>query len=263
MIDIQSESGSTPSQGHGQGQVTSTAHLSSAELGQWNTSTRLLATLLNDHMVVATPCVRGRSGLILHGIGAFSEPQSPALWVALSEAGQLRLVDHNIKANTAVFPEDFAPPAVTTTFASPDIRSGVDLAPASIFNHLRPVLNAPPVDDDRWDEICCELTNSAENGHYWNEWYRHRKTLSFKSSRLEWEQALYTGHPLHPVRPLNTYRELGYNPRLRTYAIIYVTDLVFPDASGFQDGRLHAQDSSQGHLFNDETFNQLHLRSWG
>lgn len=201
MIDVQPDAGSMPPPS--QDQVTSTAHLSSAELGQWNTLTRLLASLLNDHMVVATPCIRGRSGLTLHGIHASSEPQSPAIWIALSEAGQLRLVDHNTKNNAAVFPEDFAPPAVATTFGAPETRSDLDLAPARLFNHLRPVLNAPPVDDDRWDEICRELTNSAENGHYWNEWYRHRKPLSFKSSRLEWEQALYTGHPLHPVKLLN------------------------------------------------------------
>lgn len=179
--------------------ANSTAHLSSAELGQWNTSTRLLATLLNDHMVLATPShLRDEPGLILHGERAESEPQCPAIWVGLSKAGHLRLVTNNTKNNAAVFPGDFAPPAVITTFgAAAETGSDLSLNPAHLFNHLRPLL--PPVDDARWDEICRELTNSAENGRYWSEWYTHRKPLSFKSTRLEWEQALYTGHPLHPV----------------------------------------------------------------
>lgn len=180
--------------------ANSTAHLSSAELGQWNTTTRLLATLLNDHMILATPSsVRGTPGLILHGVSAVSEPRSPAVWIALSEAGQVRLVVHNPKNNTAVFPGDFSPPAVLTTYGAPETGSELNLHPASLFNHLRAVLDAPPVDDARWDEICRELTNSAENGRYWSEWYSQRKPLAFESTRLEWEQALYTGHPLHPV----------------------------------------------------------------
>lgn len=197
-MDVQAGAGAMPISA--KGQASSTAHLSSTELGQWNTTTRLLATLLNDHMITATPrSVRDEPGLLLHGTRESSEPQSPAVWVALSEAGQLRLITHNSKNNAAVFPGDFAPPAVITTFGAPETGSDLNLHPASLFNHLRSVLSVPPVDDDRWDEICRELTNSAENGRYWSDWYSHRKALSFKSTRLEWEQALYTGHPLHPV----------------------------------------------------------------
>lgn len=178
--------------------ANSTGHLSSAELGQWNTTTRLLATLMNDHMVVATPSrVRDEAGVKLHSERGDSDPSSPAIWIGLSEAGQLRLVTHNKKNNAAVFPGDFTPPAIMTTFGGVQPGSDLNLHPASLFNHLRPVL--PQVDDDRWDEVCRELTNSAENGRYWSDWYSSRKPLGFKSTRLEWEQALYTGHPLHPV----------------------------------------------------------------
>lgn len=179
--------------------ANSTAHLSSAELGQWNTTTRLLASLLNDHMVVATPSrVRDEPGLTLHGGWRESDPESPAIWIGLSDVGQLRLVTSHINNNAAVFPGDFAPPAVITTLGGPEKRSDLDLHPAHLFNHFRPIL--PPVDDARWDEVCQELTKSAENGRYWSDWYSSRRPLSFKSTRLEWEQALYTGHPLHPVR---------------------------------------------------------------
>lgn len=181
--------------------ASSTAHLSSAELGQWNTTTRLLASLLNDHMISATPSrVRDEPGLTLHGQRDESDPESPAIWIGLSDAGQVRLVTNNIKGNAAVFPGDFAPPALITTFGATGKGSDLNLHPAHLLNHLRPIL--PPVDDARWDEVVRELTNSAENGRYWSDWYSSRNPLSFKSTRLEWEQALYTGHPLHPVSNL-------------------------------------------------------------
>lgn len=153
---------------------------------------------MNDHMVLPTPSsVYNKPGLLLHGHA--TDPQSRAIWVGLSETGQERLVTNNPKQNAAVFPGDFATPAMTTTMEVTEADSKLELHPARLFDHLRSVLMAPPVDDDRWDEVCRELTNSAENGRYWNDWYSQRKPLSLKSSRLEWEQALYTGHPLHPV----------------------------------------------------------------
>lgn len=224
--------------------AASTSHLSSAELGQWNTTTRLLASLLNDHMILATPSqLHGGPGLTLHGKQSEPDLESPAIWIGLSDAGQLRLVTENIKDNAAVFPGDFAPPALITTLGAPEKGSELNLHPAHLFNSLRPVL--PPVDDARWDEVCRELTNSAENGRYWSDWYSSRKPLSFKSTRLEWEQALYTGHPLHPVSKLLVCCETFVSSTISEQYQSTKADRSNTDASQLQNGRMvHAQDPS-------------------
>ena len=101
----------------------------------------------------------------------------------------------------AVFPGDFAPPIEITTFDRAEQDPKMEFAPSQIFRHLRPALNVEPVADELFDRICVELTSSAENGHHWIEWYKKQKPLTFKSSMIEWEQALYSGHPMHPVSP--------------------------------------------------------------
>ena len=186
--------------------------LPAEELAKWNTSVRLLASLLRDHMVVATPSESpfgdGTHGLILHGSHASARtPDSPGVWIGLTQAGLLRLKPKmGLAKPLAAFPDDLAPPTAITTFGAavgqeaPGSRSELQLNPARLLTHLRSILDIRPVHDDIFNEICNELTNSAQNGRYWIEWYKKNgKPLSFKSSMIEWERALYIGHPLHPV----------------------------------------------------------------
>ena len=72
---------------------TSTAHLSSEELGKWQTSTRLLASLLNDYLIEGKPVpshFNGKQmGLLLYGKHeSLKSPSSPALWIGLSGPGK-------------------------------------------------------------------------------------------------------------------------------------------------------------------------------
>jgi len=99
----------------------------------------------------------------------------------------------------AVFPGDFAPTIKITTFDRARQDTKLELAPAQLFRHLRPVLDIDPAADDLFNKICAELTSSAGNGQHWIEWYKKQRRLTFKSSMIEWEQALYSGHPMHPV----------------------------------------------------------------
>jgi len=72
---------------------TSTAHLSSEELGKWQTSTRLLASLLNDNLIegkqASSPSDEKQMGYLLHGKHeSWKSPSSPAVWIGLSRAGK-------------------------------------------------------------------------------------------------------------------------------------------------------------------------------
>ena len=193
--------------------LESSSSFSTEDVAKWNTSVRLLSSLLRDHMVVATPTESplgdGRPGLTIHGrtdAGRASVP--PAVWVGLTKTGVLRLINHKaLTKSYPAFPGDLAPPTVVTTSRAvvskkaPSLQATQELDPARLLRHLRPVLDPQPIDDSDFNEICNELTNSAQNGRYWIEWYKkNSKPLSIKSSMMEWEQALYTGHPLHPVQ---------------------------------------------------------------
>jgi siderophore synthetase component len=119
------------------------------------------------------------------------------VFIGLSSAG-LRLVEPEF-LNWPVFAEDFALPVALTTFEHAEKDTKAELRPSVLFNHLRSALDVDPVEDGLYKEVSDQLTNSAENGRYWIEWYAAREPLSFQSSVIDWEQSLYTGHPLHPV----------------------------------------------------------------
>jgi hypothetical protein len=163
-------------------------------------------------MVIATPSESpfgdNRPGLAIHGQNnADKASVSPAVWVGLTKTGLLRLTDGKALAKPpATFPGDLEPPVIVSTFRAavgqetPSPQTKLEFDPARLLTHLRPVLSPQPDDDNNFNKVCEELTNSTQNGRYWIEWYeQHRKPLSSKSSIIEWEQALYTGHPLHPV----------------------------------------------------------------
>lgn len=185
------------------------AQLSSTDLGSWNTSTRVLASLLSDGLVSATPSQDGTS-LLIHKKQA--TPSSPAVWIGLSRAGQQRLASGTHVHGTplpAVFPGDFAAPVATTAYSDNEDhvknQAEVSYSPAVLLAHLKPVIDNPtPIQEDCFNTICTELANSASNGAHWIDWYRSQKPLELKSSMLKWEQALYTGHPTHPVSGLNS-----------------------------------------------------------
>ncbi|KAL9620605.1 MAG: hypothetical protein Q9160_004859 [Pyrenula sp. 1 TL-2023] len=164
-------------------------------------------------MVVATPSESpfgdSRPGLTIHGrFDALKASVPPAVWVGLTETGVLRLIKDKILTRSyPAFPGDLAPPVVVITTLgatngqeAPSFQATQELDPARLLRHLRPALDPQPIDDSSFNDICNELTNSAQNGRYWLEWYKNSsKPLSIKSSLMEWEQALYTGHPLHPM----------------------------------------------------------------
>lgn len=180
--------------------ASAAGQLTSTDLGSWNTSTRVLASLLSDGLVAATPApasINGEAYLLIHGKQA--TPSTPAVWIGLSRAGQQRLADGGA-ALPAVFPGDFAPPVATTTYGDKGENGVTTYTPAALLSHLRPIIDNPtPIDDGCFKTICSELGNSAANGANWIDWYRTQKVLGLRSSMLEWEQALYTGHPTHPV----------------------------------------------------------------
>lgn len=179
--------------------TVSTAHFNSEELGKWQTSTRLLASLLNDYMLDLQPAPSNsgsnQMGLLLHGKKDCGS--APAVWIGLSRAG-MRLTEPTSR-KPAVFPGDFAPPIAMTNFDYLEQDTKTELSPEILFNHLRSVLKINPVEDKLWNRIASELANSAENGRHWIEWYSKQKPLTFKSSVIDWEQALYSRHPFHPV----------------------------------------------------------------
>lgn len=185
----------------------STAKLSSTDLGSWNTSTRLLASLLSDRLVSATisqsPLDSDKRCLLIHGKS--KTQHSPAVWIGLSKAGQQRLAGTVSQASLpAIFPGDFTPPVATTTCAldGEALIQGANItySPSNLLDHLRSVIDiSSPVDDEYFSTICSELDSSAANGANWIEWYSKQQPLDLKSSMLNWKQVLYTGHPLHPV----------------------------------------------------------------
>lgn len=142
--------------------------LSSTNFGQWQTSTRLLASLINDHMLSVTPsnCPESgisQSGVLLRGkqIGSNDVDTLPSIWIGLSEAG-LRL-NQPMQQVDGTFPEDFVPPLFTIQSQGSEKILQRELHPAILLSHVREHLTESTVNDKLFDTILAELSNSALN----------------------------------------------------------------------------------------------------
>lgn len=172
--------------------------LSSVEFGHWQTTVRLLCSLINDGLLATTaashPSAPGLQGLLLHG--KKPTPDAAALWIGLTRPGLRHLTSTDKQILT--FPGDFVDPIFLTTYGA-QANDRRELDPPKVMSHVRSVLDVEAVQDDLWDQVCAELTSSANNQRYWYEWAEKKPQLSIQSTQMDWEQACYTGHPLHPM----------------------------------------------------------------
>lgn len=141
--------------------------LSYEELGQWETSSRVLSSLINDHMLFTAPSkcpdpTVNQNGVMLYSSAGGANPDKTKwLWVAITPAGSRLL--KSAPDTEAVWPGDLAAPFFTVTEKGSEQSYSREYHPAKLVGHFRGVLTKDPVPDSLFDQVLAELSSSAAN----------------------------------------------------------------------------------------------------
>ncbi|EME83988.1 uncharacterized protein MYCFIDRAFT_162844 [Pseudocercospora fijiensis CIRAD86] len=124
------------------------------------------------------------------------------------------------------------------------VRSGASASdfvketePATILTIARSLFDIDEklFDEDSWDQILSQVKNAAQNQVAWFRWAMKQPRPQITSSALDWEQALVTGHPAHPMHRSSAVRLSGpfrrlLEPLLANFDLPAVgsNDIIFP-----------------------------------
>lgn len=138
---------------------------------QFETTSRLIASLLNEQLVEATPCVcpgltksqydnKSIHGLQLRGFNGRGR-NDRSIWIALGNSDLC--LDMNQLSQNCYHPKDFALPilAISSTL---ELEKHYPMPkPDKIMEFCRPFLAVQDIDDISWEKLVYELENSASN----------------------------------------------------------------------------------------------------
>lgn len=130
------------------------------EVAQYETTSRVVASLLNEELIRATarhsPVASGpRRGLLLQSYKA-SEAENQ-VWIALGEEDNFSRTADGITYH----PADFRLPVLVRAPAASEFRR--ETKPERVAEALRPLLNVDQLQEAAWQSILAQLKNSSEN----------------------------------------------------------------------------------------------------
>lgn len=185
----------------------------------WETSSRLLATLINEGLVqisVAYGSKEGDLGLRIAPRDEFVDQFSGSLLVGLHMRTQN--VERSIMSMLPISPDDLALPLTWEPANASHQTQGVSTDPGTLFDLIFPWLG---YDSACKPQIVAELSCSANfqsradirsplslhrltcMKEKWLQQASSRSEPSLHSPLIDWERAIIRGHPSHPVRSLH------------------------------------------------------------
>lgn len=185
----------------------------------WQTSSRLLATLINEGLVkISVTCGSKKDDLRLRIAprDEFNNQVSASILVRLHE--KTHYVERSTMSILPLSPDDLALPITWEPANASHQTIGVSTEPGMLFDLIFPWLG---YDSGCKPQIVAELSSSAkfqsrEHIQYlrslWHQltyleekWLQEasfRSGPSLHSPSIDWERAIIRGHPSHPVRSL-------------------------------------------------------------
>ncbi|KAF7194679.1 NRPS-independent siderophore synthetase rfs [Pseudocercospora fuligena] len=169
------------------------------EQAQFETTSRIIAALLNERLIDA---IDGKCPISPSANGIFltrraSQAPKQVIWIATVEQS------HAVVARgTNVFhPADLRLPVLVRSEASASSEFVKETEPAAVLTAARCLFDIDEklFDEDSWKQILGQVTNSSQNQLAWFRWAMKQPRPQITSSALDWEQALVTGHPAHPM----------------------------------------------------------------
>ncbi|WPB01027.1 uncharacterized protein RHO25_005647 [Cercospora beticola] len=159
----------------------------------YEVSSRLIASLINEGFLKASPCKcpilelsHGASGIRVYGIAGHEQQE---LWVGTSRS-------HGSGARLW-YPADFVFPVWIR-----DESSGWCKAhhPRQIAIRAREMslLGAAEIEGD-WEVIVKQLDSAFSDMVTWLQWGESRLIPTIESPTIAWEQAVVVGHPVNPI----------------------------------------------------------------
>ncbi|KXT17062.1 hypothetical protein AC579_4327 [Pseudocercospora musae] len=173
--------------------------LTLVEQAQFETTSRVIAALLNERLVDAIdgecPISPSVNGIFL----ARKASQAPkqVIWIATAEQSHLAVT----KGSNGFHPGDFKMPVLVRSGASSSSDFVKETEPATILTAARSLFDVDEklFDEDAWKQILSQVTNASQNQVAWFRCAMKQPRPQITSSALDWEQALVTGHPAHPM----------------------------------------------------------------
>lgn len=186
------------------------------QVAEFETISRLIAALLNEGYVKAKPTVCSTpigiaNGALLYNAGLDSGNVA-RIFIALSSADAGCFKDDHI-----FHPADFGMPVLVYGHVEQRNALQGSTEHASLGTIVELLCTASADDKAQWANVLIELQNSAANQgifsygsqqrryEYTNKsvaWFAQAIDIgrpNLSSSAIQWEQALVTGHPSHPV----------------------------------------------------------------
>ncbi|KXT04176.1 hypothetical protein AC578_55 [Pseudocercospora eumusae] len=169
------------------------------EQAQFETTSRVISALLNERLVDSIdgecPISPSVKGIFL--TRRASQAQRQVIWVATEGQSHAAVT----KGTKGFHPADLRMPVLVRSSASASADFVKETEPATILTAARSLFDIDEklFDEDAWKQILSQVTNASQNQVAWFHWAMKQPRPQITSSALDWEQALVTGHPAHPM----------------------------------------------------------------